>query len=90
MQITSNIVLIIDNKPVVLGVYDVIKEWVKFREEVLKTEIKKDIDRLGALIERYDILVDLMTTDKRDVFLETLLKDETTDYIPANTYALYG
>lgn len=82
MQITSNIVLIIDNKPVVLGVYDVIKEWVKFREEVLKTEIKKDIDRLGALIERYDILVDLMTTDKRDVFLETLLKDETSDYQP--------
>lgn len=82
MQITSNIVLIIDNKPVILGVFDVIKEWVKFREAVLKTEIKKDIDRLGALIERYDILVDLMTTEKRDVFLETLLKDETTDYQP--------
>lgn len=82
MQITSNIVLIIDNKPVVLGVYDVIKEWVRFRENVLKTEISKDIDRLGALIERYDILVDLMTTDKRDVFLNTLLKDETTDYQP--------
>ena len=49
---------------------------------MLRTEISKDIDRLNALIERYDILVDLMTTDKRDVFLNTLLKDETSDYQP--------
>lgn len=80
MQITSNIVVIIDNKPQIIGVYDVIKEWVKFRESVLKTEIEKDISRLSALIERYDILVDLMTTDKRDPFLNTLLKDETSNY----------
>ena len=82
MQITSNIVVIIDNKPRVLGVYDVIKEWVEFREGVLRVEIQKEIDRLSALIERYDILVDLMTTDKRDPFLNTLLKDETSDYVP--------
>ena len=82
MQITSNIVIIIDNKPKVIGVKEVIKEWVKFRESVLKVEIQKEIDRLGALIERYDILVDLMTTDKRDPFLNTLLKDETSDYAP--------
>ena len=82
MQITSNIVVIIDNKPQVLGVIDIIKEWVKFRESVLTVEIQKELDRLSALIERYDILVDLMTTDKRDPFLNTLLKDETTDYAP--------
>lgn len=82
MQITSNIVVIIDNKPRVLGVYDLIKEWVKFRKGVLTIEIQKEIDRLSALIERYDILVDLMTTDKRDTFLNTLLKDETDDYAP--------
>lgn len=82
MQITSNIVVIIDNKPKVIGVYDLIKEWVKFREGVLTVEIQKEIDRLSALIERYDILVDLMTTDKRDPFLNTLLKDESSDYVP--------
>lgn len=82
MQITSNIVIIIDNKPKVIGVKEVIAEWVKFREGVLKIEIQKEIDRLSALIERYDILVDLMTTDKRDPFLNTLLKDETSDYAP--------
>jgi DNA gyrase subunit A len=82
MQITSNIVIIIDNKPRVIGVKEVIAEWVKFREGVLSVEIQKELDRLSALIERYDILVDLMTTDKRDPFLNTLLKDETTDYAP--------
>ena len=82
MQITSNIVVIIDNEPRIVGVKEVIKEWVRFRSDVLRTEISKDIDRLNALIERYDILVDLMTTDKRDVFLNTLLKDETSDYQP--------
>ena len=82
MQITSNIVVIIDNKPRIIGVKEVIAEWVKFREGVLTVEIQKELDRLSALIERYDILVDLMTTDKRDPFLNTLLKDETTDYAP--------
>lgn len=82
MQITSNIVIIVDNKPKVIGVKEVIKEWVKFRESVLKIEIEKEIARLAALIERYDILVDLMTTDKRNPFLETLLKDESDDYAP--------
>ena len=82
MTYSSNIVLIIDNAPKIVGVKDVIKYWVEFREGVLKIEIEKDIARLGALIERYDILVDLMTTDKRDPFLNTLLKDETSDYTP--------
>ena len=80
MQITTNMVLIVDNMPVAMGVEGVISEWVKFREGILKVEIEKEIQRLSQLIERYDILVDLMTTEKRDVFLQTLLKDESSDY----------
>ena len=82
MTYTSNIVLIVDNAPKIVGVKEVIKYWVEFREEVLKTEIEKEIGRLKELIARYDILVDLMTTDKRDPFLNTLLKDETENYEP--------
>lgn len=85
MTYTSNIVLIVDNAPKIIGVTDVIKYWVEFREGVLKTEIEKDIARLSALIERYDILVDLMTTEKRDPFIETLLRDESSDYEPTKT-----
>lgn len=82
MQKSTNIVVIVDNKPKAMGVYEVIKEWVNFRESVLKVEIQKELDRLSALIERYDILVDLMTTDKRDPFLNTLLKDESANFEP--------
>lgn len=82
MQVTSNIVIIVDNEPRIIGVREVIKEWVKFRESVLSLEIEKEISRLGALIERYDILVDLMTTDKKDPFLDTLLHDESDNYGP--------
>lgn len=81
MQISSNIVLIIDNMPVSTGVFGIIKEWVNFRKNVLKLEIEKEISRLRVLIERYDILVDLMTTSKREVFLEMLLKDTSDGYI---------
>ncbi len=79
MTVSTNIVLIVDNKPVILGVLEVIEEWVKFRKGVLTKELSVELDRLSKLIERYDILVDLMTTEKREIFLETLLKDDSLD-----------
>lgn len=85
MQVSSNLVFILNHKPVELGVYGVIEEWVKFRENVVRRELEKELSDLIYQIRQYDILVDLMTTqEKRDTFMGILLKEtrkEAKDYL---------
>lgn len=74
MTVTTNIVVVVDNKPLRLGVADIVKHWVNYRTEVLRKAKTVELGRLNDLIIRYDILVDIMTTPKkRDAFLDTLL-----------------
>lgn len=76
----SNIVVIIDNQPEVIGLEEIIKRWVEFREVVVDKELRKELEDLTYLINQYDILVDLMTTEvKRENFMETLLKESRAE-----------
>ena len=77
----TNIVVIIDNEPCVIGVEEVIERWIEFREKVVEKQLGIDLESLNYNIEKYDILVDLMTTEeKKENFLNTLVyksKDES-------------
>lgn len=74
MTFNSNIVIIVDNQPEVIGVKRVLEHWVEFREGVVRKGLEHKVKELDYQINLYDILVDLMTTpEKREVFLAELL-----------------
>lgn len=75
MTITTNIVVIIDNKPRVLGVKELLEEWIKFRSSVLAVNIKSSMASLEASIARYTILKQLLDhEDHKNLFLDALTK----------------
>lgn len=76
MTFNSNIVIIVDNQPEVIGVKRVLEHWVEFREGVVRQGLEHKVKELDYQINLYDILVDLMTTlEKREKFLATLLNE---------------
>lgn len=75
MTMTTNMVVIIDNKPRVIGVKELIAEWVKFREGVLSASLQQDSDYYAEQIARYSVFVSLLQDDdKRQRFTEILAK----------------
>lgn len=76
MTVMTNMIVIIDNKPRMLGVKGIIKEWVKFREGVLQRSLTQDLEYYKRQISRYEVLDDLLRNDdKRILFTETLTKE---------------
>lgn len=75
MTLGVNMTVIVDNKPKVLGVKDVIKEWLVFREGVLSKTLKIDYDRTVKSIKQYETFVTLLRDEeKRSKFTETLAR----------------
>lgn len=75
MSLTTNITIIIDKKPRVLGVKELISEWLKFRKKVLAKQYSKDLESYNVNIERHEILVDLLKDEeKRLEFVSALTK----------------
>jgi DNA gyrase subunit A len=82
MDINTNITIIINGEPKVIGITDVLREWVAFRKEVVERQLNKELKDLIYEIEKYDILVDLMTTiKKREKYFEVLLYDGEEEVI---------
>ena len=76
MTLNTNIVVIVNNQPEVVGVKQVLNHWLTFREGVVSKELQHKIKEVSYQIEQYDILVDLMTTEsKREPFLALLMKE---------------
>ena len=76
MNMTTNMVVIIDNKPRVIGVKDLIDEWINFREGVLQKSLAQDLEYYIRQIARYEVFYDLISDDnKRVPFTETLAKE---------------
>ena len=77
MTITSNISVIINNKPRTLGITELLKEWVKFRKKVLKKKYKIDLNAVRHEISRYTFLIKLLS-DKQalDNYIEAVKKSE--------------
>lgn len=75
MTITTNVVVIIDNKPRVIGYKALLAEWLRFREGVLRTKLEKELNSLNTSIPQYEVLVQLLQDDeKRSQFTEVLAK----------------
>lgn len=76
MTMTTNMVVIIDNKPRVLGVKEIMEEWIKFREVVLQKSLTHDLAYYNQQIARYEVFYDLISDDaKRVPFTDTLAKE---------------
>jgi DNA gyrase subunit A len=78
MSMTTNLVVIIDNKPRVIGIKELLNEWVKFRTNIVEKTLKIDYENVINAIPRYELLVDLITNvEKRDGFVDALTKNGT-------------
>ena len=74
---STNISVIINNKPRKLGVTALIGEWVKFRKKVLTKQYKNDLDSVRAEIDRYELLVELLSNREAfDKFIECIKVSE--------------
>lgn len=75
MTITTNITVIIDGKPQLLGVTQLLNEWVKFRKGVLTKKYNLEMKSVLANIEKYEVLVKLLK-DKHnlDLYIENVKK----------------
>jgi DNA gyrase subunit A len=77
MTMKTNITVIIDNKPRVLGIKELLKEWVKFRSSVLEKQTQLRLESVERSIPRYEILVALLSDEaRRQQFIERLVKGE--------------
>ena len=73
MNMTTNISVIINNKPRTLGVIELLSEWIKFRRKVLTKQYKTDLEAIRADIDRYELLVALLSDQSAlDKFIENI------------------
>lgn len=77
MQVSANIVVIIDGEPRALGIEELLREWVKFRTHVLHKKYSLALASYKFEIARYEVLVKLLTDKElRDNFISALTKGE--------------
>lgn len=77
MSFTSNIVVIIDNKPCIVGITDLLRKWVDFRKAVIDKKLKVDLDKVEYSIMSYEVLVELLSdVALRKQFVDTLMLSE--------------
>jgi DNA gyrase subunit A len=73
MAMTTNLTVIVDNKPRVIGIKELLGEWVRFRSAVVEKNLKVDHDKVVNAIPRYELLVDLLSDEvKRTSFIKIL------------------
>lgn len=75
LTITTNLTVIINDKPRLLGVIGLLKEWVEFRKSVLKKSLSADLESVQASIDRYGVFYSLLSdSEKRKEFIDVLVK----------------
>lgn len=84
MTFTSNIAVVVDNKPKVIGIKELLSDWVEFRKGVLNKKLNLELTRVIESIESYEVLVALLTDEvKRKKFIDFLVEGEmkARDYL---------
>lgn len=77
MQISTNVVVIVNNAPKVIGVKEVLYHWIEFRKSILQKTLKVDLEATRVQIEKMNVLVDLLgDKTKRDTLIDTLMKSK--------------
>ena len=78
MTVTTNISVIIDGKPRVIGVEELLGEWVRFRTNVLKKKYTLQLQAVNNDISKYEVLVALLSDNAlRERFINALVKSES-------------
>lgn len=72
----TNMVVIIDNKPRIIGIKEIIHEWVKFRKGVVERAYTKEREGLLASIDRYTVFTELLGDDERRLKFTGALSQE--------------
>lgn len=76
IKTSSNIVVIIDDKPQRLGVVELLRQWVKFRKNTLERAYTAEKEGVENSIPKYELLVALMRDeDARMEYITKLTKE---------------
>ncbi|MNL91284.1 DNA gyrase subunit A [compost metagenome] len=80
MTVKTNIVVIIDDKPVMLGVEELLRRWCKHRNETITKALKKELSILDIDIPRQEVIVDFLQNRERvNEFIDAVLKKSAMD-----------
>lgn len=60
MTVTTNISVVVKDKPKTCGVTEILRDWIDFRKGVLTKKFTLDLKAVVADITRYEFLVDLL------------------------------
>ncbi|WP_182006232.1 DNA gyrase/topoisomerase IV subunit A [Priestia aryabhattai] len=93
-----NMICLVDNKPKSLGVKDILKEWVKFREECIRKSLQFDVDKKSAKLHELKglekVLLDIdgvikiiRNTEKDSEVIPNLINHLQVDEVQANYIA---
>jgi DNA gyrase subunit A len=75
MSMTTNITVIVNGTPRVIGIKQLLHEWVEFRKRVVTKTLTLELNNVISSIPQFELLVDLMSSDeKRETFVTTLAK----------------
>lgn len=75
MTVKTNIVVIIDDKPVMLGVEQLLRRWCKYRADTINSALKKELSVLDTEIPRQEVIVDFLQKRERvNEFIDVVLK----------------
>ena len=77
MTVTANITVVINDKPMTLGIEALLLEWVDFRKKVLNKKFTLQLESVDSEIARYEVFVALLKNNKlREDFIDKLTKSE--------------
>lgn len=87
-EISANLVVVLDGKPVKLGVWGIVEEWVKWRRKVVLKKLQKELESINAeMVESRAFMEVFNDTEKKDHMIELVLRksdDEAIRYILDN------
>lgn len=83
--ITSNMTFTMDGEPKILGVFDVLDEWVKWRRTVCQKKFKKLLDDIHGELETLSYFIRLISNNEwRDTYVDIVVhksKKEGENYL---------
>ena len=83
--VNSNMLVIEDGVPNVIGVYDIIKRWVVWRRKVCGVKLSKNLDGIKDELQTLEYFIRLISNDEwRDNYVDRAIhknKKESTQYL---------
>lgn len=76
MMVHTNVVVIVDGRPLVIGIKEILKRWVDFRVSVLEKDMAVELSKVKPEIIKNSVIIDLINSEtKRDLLYTKLSKE---------------